>query len=114
MRRLPLVLLGILAVLALGFLSSIVTQGFQGMAQDQQERRQLEEEKARLEHSIAEVEATLAAMRSDPEAVESMARHDLGWIRPGETVLILATPTVAPLPVSAAEPTPTPIFSLAR
>jgi hypothetical protein len=43
-----------------------------------------------------------------------MARLELGWIRPGETVLILAAPTLPPLPVSAAEPTPTPIYSLSR
>jgi cell division protein FtsB len=113
-RRLPLILLGIAAVLALGFLSSVVTQGFQARAKAQEERRQLEQEKARLERSITEMEATLKAMRHDPEAVESMARRDLGWIRPGETVVILATPTVAPLPVSGSEPTPTPIFSLPR
>ena len=114
MKRLPLLLLGLGALLALGFLSSVVTQGFQGMARAEEERRQLEEEKARLERSIAQIEATLDAVRSDPEAVESMARQELGWIRPGETVLILDPPTVPPLPVASTEPTPTPILSLQR
>lgn len=114
MKRLPLVLLGLATLAALGFLSSVVTQGFQGMAQAEDERRQLEAERVRLERSIAEMEATLEAVRTDPEAVESMARRDLGWIRPGEKVIILATPTPQPLPVSEAEPTPTPIFSLPR
>ena len=67
-----------------------------------------------LERSIAQIEATLDAVRSDPEAVESMARQELGWIRPGETVLILDTPTAPPLPVTSTEPTPTPILSLGR
>ena len=114
MKRLPLLLLGLGALLALGILSSVVTQGFQQVARAEQERAELEAEKARLERSIAEIEATLEALRRSPEAVESMARLELGWIRPGETVLILATPTLAPLPVSAAEPTPTPIYSLPR
>jgi len=113
-KRLPLILLALGALLALGFLSSVVTQGFQGMAEAEEERRQLEDERDRLERSIAEIEATLEAVRNDPEAVESMARHELGWIRPGETVLILATPTAPPLPVSPAGPTPTPVFSLPR
>lgn len=114
MRRLPLALLGLAAVAALGFLSSAVTQGFRSMAEAEDERRQLVEEKARLEHEIARIEATLEAMQTDSEAVESMARDELGWIRPDEVVLVLATPTPAPLPVSAVEPTPTPIFALVR
>jgi len=111
-KRLPLLLLGLGALLALGILSSVVTQGFQEVARAEQERAALAVEKARLEQSIGELEATLDALRGSPEAVESMARLELGWIRPGETVLILATPTLPPLPISAAEPTPTPIFSL--
>jgi cell division protein FtsB len=111
-RRLPLILAGIGAVLALGFLSSIVTHGFQEVARAEEERQQLEAEKRRLETSIAELEATLEAVRTDPEALESLARHELGWIKPGEKVLILATPTPAPLPIAANEPTPTPILSL--
>jgi cell division protein FtsB len=112
-KRLPLILLGIAAVAALGFLSSVVTQGFQDVARAEEERRQLEAEKQRLERSIAEIEATLEAVRTNPEAVESMARQELGWIRPGEKVVVLATPTPQPLPISATEPTPTPILSLA-
>jgi cell division protein FtsB len=111
-RRLPLLLLGLGALLALGVLSSVVTQGFQEVARAEQERAALEAEKARLEGSIAELEATLSALRGGPAAVESTARLDLGWIRPGETVLILATPTLPPLPVSTTEPTPTPVYSL--
>jgi cell division protein FtsB len=113
-KRLPLLLLGLGALLALGVLSSVVTQGFQEVARAEQERTDLEAEKARLERSIAELEATLSALRGSPAAVESMARLDLGWIRPGETVLILATPTLPPLPVSTTEATPTPVYSLQR
>ncbi len=112
MRRLPLLLVAIGAVLALGFLSSIVTHGFQEVARAEEERRLLEVEKERLEVSIAELEATLEAVRSSPEAAESMARRELGWIKPGDTILILATPTPQALPISLTEPTPTPILSL--
>jgi cell division protein FtsB len=111
-KRLPLVLLGLAAVAALGLLSSIVTHGFQQVASAEQERQQLEAEKQRLQRSIDELEATLHALRTKPEAVESLARHELGWVRPGEKVLILATPTPAPLPVSSAEPEPTPLLSM--
>jgi cell division protein FtsB len=111
-KRLPLILLGLAAVGALGLLSSIVTHGFQQVASAENERQQLDQEKKRLEQSIDELEATIEALRTRPEAVESMARRELGWIRPGETVLILATPTPAPLPISKTEPELTPILSM--
>ncbi|MCU0305204.1 MAG: septum formation initiator family protein [Thermoanaerobaculales bacterium] len=114
MRRLPLVLACVVAVVALGLLSSIVTQGFEDMARAEDERRRLEAEKARLDIEIERLERTLAALASDPAAVESMARLELRYIRPGERVVILATPTPAPLPILGTEPTPTPILSLAR
>jgi cell division protein FtsB len=112
MRRLPLILAAIVAVVALGVLSSIVTQGFEDMAEAEAERQRLENEKQRLESEIEVLEDTLDALDNDPAAVESLARKELRYIRPGETVIILATPTPAPLPVSETEPTPTPILAL--
>jgi len=112
MKRLPLILAAVVAVVALGVLSSIVTQGFEDMAAAEDERRQLEAEKARLESEIETLEDTIEALETDPAAVESMARQELRYIRPGETVVILATPTPAPLHVSLTEPTPTPILTL--
>ncbi len=112
MKRLPLILLVVAALSGLGLLSSIATQGFQELARAKQERSRLEQDKARLDASIAELEATLHALRTDPEAVESMARSELGWIRPGERVVIIATPTPPRLAPSLTAPTPTPILSL--
>ena len=112
MKRLPLILAAVVALVALGLLSSIVTQGFEDMAEAEAERQKLETEKERLETEIETLEDTLEALATNPEAVESMARKELRYIRPGETVVIIATPTPAPLPISENEPTPTPILSL--
>jgi len=111
-RRLPLILLAGALLAALGLLSSVVTQGFSEMARAEQERQRLRDEKARLETSITGLEATLEALRNDPEAVESTVRRDLGWIRPGDQVIVIATPTPPSLPVSLTQPTPTPILTL--
>jgi cell division protein FtsB len=111
-KRLPLILLGIAVLAGLGLLSSIVTHGFQEVARAEAEREALEQELARLRHSIEELEKTLDALRTDPEAVESLARRELGWIKPGERVILIVTPTPPHLPVSLTEPTPTPILSL--
>jgi len=103
--------LAILAVVAvLGLLSSVVSQGFVEVAEAEAEQRQLEEEKARLERRIERLEATLAAA-DDPEAIESMARAELGWIRPGEQVIILATPTPSTPPALTGD-LPEPILRL--
>ena len=112
MKRLPLILAAVMALVALGLLSSIVTQGFEDMAEAEAERQKLEAEKDRLGKEIETLEDTLEALENNPEAVESMARKELRYIRPGETVVIIATPTPAPLPISETGPTPTPILTL--
>lgn len=112
MKRLPLILVAVVALVALGVLSSIVTQGFEDMAEAEDERSRLEAEKKRLENEIENLEDTLEALDNNPDAVESMARKELRYIRPGETVVIITTPTPAPLPISETEPIPTPILSM--
>ncbi|MGD8439084.1 MAG: septum formation initiator family protein [Holophagae bacterium] len=114
MKRLPLILAAVVAVVALGVLSSIVTQGFEDMAEAEAERRALEAERDRLQNEIETLQDTLEALDSDPAAVESTARKELRYIRPGETVVILATPTPEPIPVTATEPTPTPILTMSE
>jgi cell division protein FtsB len=111
-KRLPLIIAGVLALVGLGILSSIVTQGFHDLARAEEEHRQYSEEKARLERSIEDLRETLDAVRTDPAAVESLARHDLGWVRPGEQVLLLATPTPPAPPADEPGPEATPVLTL--
>jgi cell division protein FtsB len=111
-KRLPLLLAGVAALVALGVLSSIVTQGFQDLGQAKRERQQLRQEKRDLEKRIDELDETLEAVRTSDAAVESMARRELGWVRPGERVILIATPTPPRRDVSPTAPTPTPILTL--
>ncbi len=112
MRRLPLVLLGVAAVVGLGLLSSIVTQGFRDLAEAEAERDRLLEERQQLQQRIEQLEATLQAIRNDPAAVESLARRELGLVRPGEQIILLKTPTPPPHPASLTAEEPTPILRL--
>jgi len=112
MRRASYILLALAAIVALGLLSSIVTAGFDELAAAEEERERLEKRKIELGTSIAELELTLDAIHTDPAAVESLARGELGWVRPGDTVILLATPTPWPKPAALTGPTPTPILSL--
>ena len=95
-KRLPLILVALAVIAALGLLSGIVTQGFTGLAAAKAEKRRLEEERIHLQRRIERLSEMIDVVTSDSEAVESIARHDLGWIGPGEEVIILATPTPAP------------------
>ena len=111
MKRLYSVVLGAAVLALLGVFSSIVTHGFEELAAAEAEKRRLEERAQELEGSIHELGQMLEALRSDPAAVESVARAELGMVRPGDTVILLATPTPPPGP-SLTGAAPTPILSL--
>jgi cell division protein FtsB len=113
MKRLPLVVFAVAVLVALGAFSSIITHGFEELAVAENERDRLVERKIELSNNIEELEATLEAIRTDPAAVESLARGELAMVRPGDTVILLATPT-PPSGPSLTGPTPTPILSLPK
>ena len=112
MRRLSLILLALGALVVLGVFSSIVSHGFGELADAKEERERLKQRTIELEESVAGLDETLNAIRTDPAAVESLARRELGWVRPGDTVILLATPTPPPHSAALTGPIPTPILSL--
>jgi cell division protein FtsB len=112
MKRLPVILLALGALAALGVFTSIVSHGFGELADAEEERDRLQQRTIELEEDVAELEETLEAIRTDAAAVESLARRELGWVRPGDTVILLATPTPAPEPVALTVPEATPILAL--
>ena len=112
MRRVTLILLALGALVVLGVFSSIVSHGFGELTDAEEERERLKKRAIELEESVIELDETLEAIRTDPAAVESLARRELGWVRPGDTVILLATPTQPPQPRVLTGPTPTPILTL--
>jgi cell division protein FtsB len=112
MKRATLILLALGALVVLGIFSSIVSHGFDELSDVEEERDRLKQRTIELEESVAELDETLEAIRTDPAAVESLARRELGWVRPGDTVILLATPTRPPQPAVLTGPTPAPILTL--
>jgi len=102
-----LVVLGILVLF-----SSIISQGYGEVATARAEQRELEREKLRLETHVHQMRSMLSALKSNPEAVESLARKELGWVKPGEKVLILKTPTPIPSPKNLTGADEPPILAL--
>lgn len=43
-----------------------------------------------LQSEIARLSREASALREDPRAVERVARHELGWVRPGDIILDLS------------------------
>ena len=77
-----------LAVVAL----CIVAFGAQSLTrvlQIRQEVQSLEREIADLRVENAALQTTVAQLRSDPDAIEKLAREVLGFVKPGERVLKL-------------------------
>ena len=112
MRRVTLILLALGALVALGVFSSIVSHGFGELNEVEEERERLKQKTIELRKSVVELDETLEAIRTDPAALESLARRELGWVRPGDTGILLTTPTPPPQPAVLTGPTPTPILTL--
>lgn len=77
-----------LAVVALGVLG----YGGQSLArvwQMRQEVGRLERDIAALRAETERLAAAVTRLRSDPEAIEEVAREELGLVKPGERVLKL-------------------------
>ncbi len=109
--RLTLAAAALGLALVLGLLSGVVSRGFGELEAARRERRRLEAERSRLEQRVRVLRQTLRRLDHDPGATEALARRDLGWVRPGETVILLVTPTPEAVAVPLTQPTPTPILS---
>ncbi len=109
--RLTLAAAALGLAVVLGLLSGMVSRGFGELEAARRERRSLEAERSRLEHRVRVLQEILERLEEDPTATEALARRELGWVRPGETVIYLATPTPAAVAVPLTQPTPTPILS---
>jgi len=64
-------------------------RGFLSVRRQRQELVKSQNELQLLADENRKLEVELAALKSDPKAVEKIAREKLGLVKPGETVLIL-------------------------
>ncbi len=61
----------------------------------------LQSEVSRLEAESKDLEREVAWLQTD-EAVEALAREELGWVKPGETGVAAVSPTAVAVPETAA------------
>jgi cell division protein FtsB len=77
---------GVVVTLAVAFLV-YGSSGLVRVWQMQKEVEALEREIVTLRAAMQEMARNVDALRSDPAALEKLAREELGFVRPGEKVL---------------------------
>jgi cell division protein FtsB len=88
---------GIAAVLVAGALGYVpyhvyARSGLARTLQLRQELATLRAHNAALAAENQRLEREAEALRDDPEAIERVARTELGWVRPGEIIVDLSPP----------------------
>jgi cell division protein FtsB len=89
-RRLLLAAMG-LGLLALAVHTLFGEQGYLALRRQQSEVERLEAEIQRLEDENRRLIEEIETLKTDPRAVERVAREELKMARPGEKVIILPT-----------------------
>jgi cell division protein FtsB len=83
-----------LAFLALLLQGIFGTHGYLAMRRTQQEIKQVREQIGKLNSENKSLAGEVNALKTDPKAIERIAREDMGLVRPGE--LIYKLPGAAP------------------
>ncbi len=71
--------------------------GLTSLFRTRQEYRDLQSEVERLREESARLREQARRLREEPAAIEEFARRELGLIKPGEKVVVVAPPARPPL-----------------
>jgi cell division protein FtsB len=89
LRRKAATLASIILVVALAVGSLFGDRGFLQLMRQQQRAEALARELEELRVENRRLASEIVALRSDPRAIERLAREELGLSRPGETVFLI-------------------------
>jgi cell division protein FtsB len=79
--------------------------GLIAMRQSQKQAKQIRQEIQRLDDENRELQEKVKALKTDPRAIERIARDDLGLAKPGELIFKLPQPN----PIDSAIPVQNPL-----
>jgi cell division protein FtsB len=74
------------ALLLLAMQDVFGAHGFLAMWRTQQEMKRLEGEVARLDKENSALSSQVSSLKTDPKAIERIAREEMGLARPGEMI----------------------------
>jgi cell division protein FtsB len=89
LRRKAATLASVILVIALVVGSLFGDRGFLQLVRQQQRAEELAREIEDLRLENRRLASEIAALRSDPRAIERLAREELGLVRAGETVFLI-------------------------
>ena len=92
LTRVVMLLLVVASAVSIGYLCVPLIQQ---NARMRQRNLELEAQIQREEDAARQLKANLDALRSDPKAVERLAREKLGYAKPGEVVIRFQEPTAS-------------------
>lgn len=89
LRRKAVVLAGVILIIGLVLGALFGDRGVLHLAEKRRRAQALEQEIARLENENDRLAREIRALKTDPRAVEAIAREALGLVKPGETVFLI-------------------------
>ena len=89
LRRKAAVLTCVIAIVALVLGALFGDRGILHLVEKRRRATTLEQEIARLSSENRRLLSQIQALRTDPRAVETIAREELGLVRPHETVFLI-------------------------
>jgi len=92
LRRKAATLASIIALVALIVGALFGDRGLLHLIDQRQRAEALAREVEELQAENAQLVTEIAALRTDPRAIERLAREELGFARPGETVFLVRDP----------------------
>jgi cell division protein FtsB len=93
LRRKAVNLASVLLLIALAVGSLFGDRGILHLMQQRERAQSLQREIESLRSENARLASEIRALKSDPHAVERLAREELGLVRPGETVFLIRDET---------------------
>lgn len=102
-RRHLLEILG-LALLALGIHDVFGAHGYLAMRRSEKQIEQLRGEIEQLNHENQTLAEHVNALKTDPKAIEKIAREEMGLARPGEMIFKLPPPATPEKPAQPGDP----------
>jgi cell division protein FtsB len=92
------------ALLLIGIHDILGPHGFLAMRRTQKEMDQLRSDVARLNKENSSMSDEAKSLKSDPQAIERIAREEMGLARPGEMIFKLPPPAPGQSGGAAAKP----------
>ena len=82
-QRLSLLMVGVVSVLAIAY-AIIGNNGYLELRRREAKNRELRTKAEELRRENNEILKEIKALKSDPKAIEKIAREELGMVKPGE------------------------------